>query len=77
MRVSILAKLSLIIIALCIPIVVLLVFFVQETNVNIDFGKKEVYGNEYLMPLRNILDNLTQHSLVATRNKKYVCLQLH
>ncbi len=71
MKVSILAKLSAVLVALCIPIVILLVLYVQETNVNIDFGQKEVYGNEYLKPLYKGLDSLTQHSLISTRSKKY------
>jgi methyl-accepting chemotaxis protein len=71
MKLSILAKLNAILVALSIPIVILLYLFVQETNVNINFGQKEIYGDDYLKTTRKILDNVTQLSSAIVRNRKY------
>ena len=71
MKLSILAKLNAILVALSIPIVILLYLFVQETNVNINFGQKEIYGDDYLKTTRKIFDNVTQLSSSIVRNRKY------
>lgn len=71
MRLSILAKLNAILVALSIPIVILLYLFVQETNVNINFGQKEIYGDDYLKTTRKLLDNISQYSTSIVRNRKH------
>lgn len=71
MKLSILAKLNAILIALSIPVIILLYLFVQETNVSVDFAQKELYGDDYLITTRKLLDNVTQHSLAVMRSRSY------
>ncbi len=49
-------KLTLISCAFLMPILVLLYFLTAEQNIRIDFAQKELYGNEYLRPLKEILE---------------------
>jgi methyl-accepting chemotaxis protein len=49
-------KLTLISCAFLLPILVLLYFLTAEQNIRIDFAQKELYGNEYLRPLKEILE---------------------
>ncbi|MBC7473322.1 MAG: HAMP domain-containing protein [Candidatus Sericytochromatia bacterium] len=69
MRLSIASKLTTLFVVLCIPIVVLLYLLVSEKNISIDFEQKEVYGNEYLVPLRKVLENLPEHKIIQYRKK--------
>jgi len=49
-------KLSLISAAFILPILVLLYFLTAEQNIRIDFAQKEIYGNQYLRPLKKLLE---------------------
>lgn len=71
MKLSILAKLNAILIALSIPVIILLYLFVQETNVSVNFAQKELYGDDYLITTRKLFDNVTQHSLAVMRSRSY------
>ncbi|MFO7446013.1 MAG: ATP-binding protein [Ignavibacteriaceae bacterium] len=53
-RVSV--KLALISSAFILPVIVLLYFLISEQNIRIDFAQKELYGNEYLRPLKKLLE---------------------
>jgi methyl-accepting chemotaxis protein len=57
-------KLSLISVSFILPILVLLNFLISEQNIRIEFGQKEIYGDEYLRPLKKLL--------VAASNYKHV-----
>jgi methyl-accepting chemotaxis protein len=64
-RVRISRKLLLISISFSLPIMVLLGMLVGQINSNIDFARWELYGNEYLRPLVDLLDLVPQHQLAA------------
>ncbi|MBI1939073.1 MAG: HAMP domain-containing protein [Ignavibacteriales bacterium] len=49
-------KLTLISVAFVIPILVLLYFLTAEQNIRIDFAQKEIYGDEYLRPLKGLME---------------------
>jgi methyl-accepting chemotaxis protein len=49
-------KLALISATFILPILVLLYFLTSEQNIRIDFAQKELYGNQYLRPLKNLLE---------------------
>lgn len=49
-------KLTLISVAFVIPILVLLYFLTSEQNIRIDFAQKEIYGDEYLRPLKGLME---------------------
>ena len=64
-RVRISRKLLLISISFSLPIMVLLAMLVRQIDSNIDFARWELYGNEYLRPLVDLLDLVPQHQLAA------------
>lgn len=69
MKLSISSKLTAVILALSIPIVTLLYLLVSEKNIAIDFGTKEIYGNDYLVPMRKLLQHLPEHKVLSYRRK--------
>ncbi len=69
MKLNISSKLTAVVIALCIPIVILLYLLVHEKNIAIDFGQKEIYGNDYLIPMRKALQHLPEHKVLSYRKK--------
>lgn len=71
MKLNVLSKLNTVLIALCIPIIILLYLFVQETNISVNFVQKEIYGNDYLNTSRKLFDNFTQYSLATMRSRIY------
>ena len=62
-KLSIPLKLLLVAIALVFPTVVLLYLLMTEKDKAIDFGTKEIYGNAYLVPLKNMMDAGPKHML--------------
>ena len=59
-------KLSLAVVVLCLPTLALMYFLVKEKNIAIDFGQKEIYGVEYLMPLRQLQELFAEHRGMAS-----------
>ncbi|MFQ5580487.1 MAG: nitrate- and nitrite sensing domain-containing protein [Nitrospiria bacterium] len=51
--------------ALFIPLVVLIVMLAVEKDIAIDFGQKEIYGVEYLLPLNHAVVNIPKHRGMA------------
>lgn len=62
-KLSIPLKLLFVAIALVFPTVVLLYLLMTEKDKAIDFGTKEIYGNAYLVPLKNMMDAAPEHML--------------
>ncbi|MCU0427515.1 MAG: methyl-accepting chemotaxis protein [Candidatus Kapabacteria bacterium] len=60
-------KFTLVVVGLMIPIMILLVFFIQESNKAIQFAEKEIEGDNYLRPLRGLLTQMSFHRLYAMR----------
>jgi methyl-accepting chemotaxis protein len=58
-------KLSLISVSFVLPILVLLNFLISEQNIRIEFGQKEIYGDEYLRPLMKMLEGATNYKHAA------------
>ncbi len=53
--VSVRHKLNAVAVSFLIPVLVLLYFLVQEQDIRISFGEKEIYGSRYLIPLKDML----------------------
>jgi methyl-accepting chemotaxis protein len=60
-------KLMLISIAFGLPLAGQLYFLVSNINETIDFGRLELYGNEYQRPLEELLHLIPQHQFAADR----------
>lgn len=60
-------KFTLVVAGLLIPIIILLVFFIQESNKAIQFAEKEIEGTNVLRPLRGLLTQMSYHRLYAMR----------
>lgn len=69
LRLNISAKFALVGIAFIVPIVILVTLLIRTANVNIDFGQKEIYGDEYLRALRKIHEPLLQQKSMVQRNR--------
>ena len=54
-----------IMVSLGVPIMFLLYFLVSTQQVNIDFAQKEIYGDAYLRPLRQLLEHVSQHKALT------------
>jgi methyl-accepting chemotaxis protein len=63
-------KFAIVIVGFCIPICILLFFFVQEAKKGVDFAAKEIEGTAYLRPLRGLLSQISYHRLYADRMKQ-------
>lgn len=60
-KMTLVKKLSLLIAALLLPIVILVVLLVQEKNKAIEFAEKEIHGVEYIRPVQQMLSHIAQH----------------
>ncbi|MGE3724679.1 MAG: methyl-accepting chemotaxis protein [Candidatus Sericytochromatia bacterium] len=69
LRINISAKMALVGAALLFPIVTLLFLLVSEKNIAIDFGTKEYYGDQYLVPLSKMLESMPEHKVLDNRRK--------
>lgn len=69
LRINISTKMALVGAALLFPIVTLLFLLVSEKNIAIDFGTKEYYGDQYLVPLSKMLDSMPEHKVLDNRRK--------
>ncbi|MEZ0373339.1 MAG: methyl-accepting chemotaxis protein [Candidatus Sericytochromatia bacterium] len=55
--------------AFVVPIAILINLLITTSNVNIDFGQKEIYGDDYLKALRKIHEPLLIEKSLLQRNK--------
>jgi methyl-accepting chemotaxis protein len=69
LRINISAKMALVGAALLFPIITLLFLLVSEKNIAIDFGTKEYYGDQYLVPLSKMLEHMPEHKVLDNRRK--------
>ncbi len=69
LRINISAKMALIGVAILFPIVTLLFLLVSEKNIAINFGTKEYYGDQYLVPLSKMLEAMPEHKAIENRRK--------
>lgn len=69
LRLNIATKLAVVTIALIFPIITLLYLLVSEKNIAINFGTKEYYGDQYLKPLRKVLEQLPYHRVLVHRSR--------
>lgn len=60
-RLKIWQKLALLVAALGLPIGLLTYLLVAEKNVSIDFAHQEVWGTQYLQPVRTLLQHIAEH----------------
>jgi methyl-accepting chemotaxis protein len=58
-------KFAVIMISLIVPITILLYLLVAEKNIAINFAKQEMRGNQYLRPLRNLLELMPKYRMTA------------
>ena len=68
-RITVSHKLAIISLAFSLPIAVLLYFYVNTINANIEFASQEVKGNQYQRPLEQLLEHVGRHQLLAMRLK--------
>lgn len=61
MKLRVPVKLFLLVGILLVPLALLLIQFLQESAVNIEFAEKEILGVEYLRPLRQLYEHVPQH----------------
>ncbi len=64
-RLKIWQKVALIAVLMSLPIPVITYLFVVEKNKVIEFAQLEIYGTEYLVPLKSLGKNLTRHRDLA------------
>lgn len=61
-------KFSLISCIFALPLILLMYLLLSEINSRIDFARKEIYGNQYLRPLRQLREHISQHQITAENN---------
>ena len=58
-------KFGLITLLFALPLGLATYYMIREANVRIDFGQKEIYGNEYLRPLRHLMQDVGEARILA------------
>ena len=58
-------KFGLISFLFALPLILVMYFYISEVNSRIEFGSKEIQGDEYLRPLRHLLEDLTESRRLA------------
>ncbi len=64
-RLKYVQKFFLISLLFALPLTLLLYLLISEIDERIDFAHREIHGNAYLRPLRQLLEHIPQHGLLA------------